>query len=56
MEDAEFAAYVRQLTGKDTNTEALASLRGGAPTLVFPSTMVAPEESGTKVDPSKFAD
>lgn len=33
MTDGEFAANVRQLTGKETNGEALAVLRGGAPAL-----------------------
>jgi len=33
MEDSELAVYVRQLTGKETNAESLAVLRGGAPAL-----------------------
>ena|SRR5690349_20995692 len=33
MKDSEFAAQIRMLFGKETNTEALAVIRGGAQTI-----------------------
>jgi hypothetical protein len=70
MDDGAFAAEVRRLTGKETNTEALQILRGGAlgigpdlqpsaadiPAAEPAAVEPAAADVGTKVDPSKFAD
>ncbi len=60
MEDSEFAATVRHMTGKETNTEALATLRRGVGlALVEPEPAVAQPDvatgtTGHFVDPDKF--
>lgn len=58
MDDSAFAAEVRRLTGKETNSEALQLLRGGALGIGpdYGASAAPAETSGTKVDPSKFTD